>query len=132
MSPNTTPDAVAAEITRRLLPAYRVTLAEARELRRQLSQQATARDRLAHAIAAPLGANVQRPGPSVPGCDPQDAVVHYTGPLAGTATIPRTGGRVEFTLSVAADDAVQVAAFLATFAQSGQNTASARERAAAS
>ncbi len=64
VSPAKTPETVAAETARRLLPGYRVTLAETRELKQRLDDQAAARDQLAHAIAAPLGATVQTPGPS--------------------------------------------------------------------
>ncbi|MGK4593966.1 hypothetical protein [Amycolatopsis sp. w19] len=115
VSPTKTPETVAAEAARRLLPAYRITLAESRELKQRLEDQAAARDRLARAIADSLGATVQHPRPAVTGCDPQDAIVRYAGPLAGTATVPRHGGRVAFAFSVAPDRAAQVAAYLAAF-----------------
>lgn len=117
VSASKTPETVAAEATRRLLPAYRVTLTESRELKQRLDEQAAARDRLACAIAEPLGATVQHPRPAATGCDPQEAIVRYAGPLAGTATVPRNGGRVAFAFSVAPDHATQVAAYLATFPQ---------------
>lgn len=132
VSPNKTPNTVAAETTRRLLPAYRVTLAEARELKQRLDDQAAARDRLANAIADPLGASVQHPRPSATGFDPQEAIVRYTGPLAGTATVPRNGRHVAFAFSVAPDHAAQVAAFLATFPQPEQTTVPDSERTAES
>lgn len=132
VSPSKTPETVAAETTRRLLPAYRVILAESRELKQRLDDQAAARDRLAHAIADPLGATVQHPRPSATGCDPQEAIVRYAGPLAGTATVPRNGGRVAFAFSVAPDHAAQVAAFLATFRQPEQATVPDPERTAES
>ncbi|MER6898539.1 hypothetical protein, partial [Amycolatopsis sp. NPDC000740] len=59
VSPAKTPETVAAETARRLLPGYRVTLAETRELKQRLDDEAAARDRLAHAIADPLGATVR-------------------------------------------------------------------------
>ncbi|MFE0024111.1 hypothetical protein [Amycolatopsis sp. NPDC059021] len=124
VSPTKTPATVAAETTRRLLLAYRRTLAEARELKQRLDEQAATRDRLAHAIAAPLGATVQQPRPDGPGWDPQEAIVRYAGPLAGTATVPRNGGHVTFIFSVAAEDAAQVAAFLATFPHADQSAGS--------
>lgn len=115
VSPTKTPETVAAETARRLLPGYRVTLAETRALKQRLDDQAAARDRLAHAIADPLGATVHTPGLSPLGCDPQEAIVRYQGPLAGTVTVPRNGGHVAFAFSVAPSDAARVAAFLATF-----------------
>lgn len=132
VSASKTPETVAAETTRRLLPAYRVTLAESRELKQRLDDQAAARDRLAHAIADPLGATVQPPRPSALGWDPQEAIVRYAGPLAGTATVPRNGGRVAFAFSVAPDHAAQVAAFLATFPETEPATVPDPERTAES
>lgn len=122
LSPTKTPETVAAETTRRLLPGYRATLTESRELKQRLDEQAAARDRLADAIAAPLGAVVQHPQPSALGYDPQDAIVRYTGPLAGTATVPRNSRHVAFAFSVAPERAAEVAAFLATFPQPDQPT----------
>ncbi|GAB3365835.1 hypothetical protein [Amycolatopsis echigonensis] len=115
VSPAKTPETVAAETARRLLPGYRVTLAETRELKQRVDDQAAARDRLAHAIADPFGATVHAPGPSPLGHDPQEAIVRYQGPLVGTATVPRNGGHVAFAFSVAPSEAARVAAFLATF-----------------
>ncbi|OZM70738.1 hypothetical protein CFN78_24040 [Amycolatopsis antarctica] len=122
VSPAKTPETVAAETVRRLLPGYRVTLAETRELKQRLDEQAAARDQLAHAIADPLGATVHTPGPSPLGHDPQEAIVRYQGPLAGTATVPRNSRPVAFAFSVASDDAAKVAAFLATFPHTDQPT----------
>ncbi|WP_410660940.1 hypothetical protein [Amycolatopsis sp. lyj-112] len=132
VSPTKTPEKVASEATRRLLPAYRVTLAESRELKQRLDNQSAARDRLAYAIAGPLGATVQHPRPAATGCDPQEAVVRYAGPLAGTATVARNAGRVAFTFSVASDHAAQVAAFLATFPAAEPATVPAPDRTAKS
>ncbi|MFE5567037.1 hypothetical protein ACFQ68_18775 [Amycolatopsis japonica] len=128
VSPAKTPETVAAETARRLLPGYRVTLAETRELKQRLDDQVAARDRLAHAIADRLGATVHPPGPSPLGLDPQEAIVRYQGPLAGTATVPRNGGRVAFAFSIAPADAAHVAAFLATFPRTDQPTESEPER----
>lgn len=128
VSPAKTPETVAAETTRRLLPSYRVTLAETRELKQRLDDQVAARDRLAHAIADRLGVTVHTPGPSPLGHDPQEAIVRYQGPLAGTATVPRNGGRVAFAFSVAPADAAHVAAFLGTFPRTDRTTESEQER----
>ncbi|EHR52353.1 hypothetical protein SacmaDRAFT_4160 [Saccharomonospora marina XMU15] len=128
VSPAKTPETVAAETARRLLPGYRATLAETRELKQRLDDQAAARDRLAHAIADPLGATVQPPGLSPLGCDPQEAIVRYQGPLAGTATVPRNCKHVAFAFSVASDDAAKVAAFLATFPHTDHPTKSEPKR----
>ncbi|MFD2422668.1 hypothetical protein [Amycolatopsis pigmentata] len=128
VSPAKTPERVAAETARRLLPGYRATLAETRALHQRLHDQAAARDRLAHHIAESLGAAVEHLRSSATGADPQHAIVRYSGPLAGTATVPRNGGRVAFAFSVEAEDAAQVAAFLATFPNPASKTVPNPER----
>ncbi|KAA9159442.1 hypothetical protein FPZ12_020280 [Amycolatopsis acidicola] len=129
VSPNTTPETVAADITRQLLPGYRVTLTESRELKQRLDEQAATRDRLAGDIAAPLGATVHHPEPSALEYDPQ--VVRYTGPLAGTATVPCTGRHVTFTFTVTPECAAEVAAFLARFPSTDQPTEPERDTSSA-